>query len=163
MIDDLKLTAAEWHRQQAVDLFNFAWTLIDKLDRTAAEEDLLIHAAHASRYHWGIAGTTVNYLRGDWQIAHVYTLLNLPERALHYAQLCLRQCEANHIGDFDLAFAYEAVARALAAAGQAVEAQQAYRLAAQAGEHIADEEDRQHFQAELAAGPWFGLTLAREK
>ena len=85
MVDDLKFTVAQ-HRQQAVDLFNFTWTLIDKPDRTPVDDDLMIHSAHASRYHWSIAGNVVNYLRGDWQIAHVYTLLNLPERALHYAQ-----------------------------------------------------------------------------
>ena len=111
MSDDLKLTAAEWHRQQAVDLFNFTWTLIDKPDRSSDEEDLMIHTAHASRYHWGVVGTVVNAVRGDWQIAHVYTVLNLPERAVHYAQSCLRQCQEQHIGDFDLAYAYEAVAR----------------------------------------------------
>jgi hypothetical protein len=153
--DDLKLTEAEWHRKQAKDLFNFAWTLIDKPDRTPADDDQMIHAAHASRYHWGLIGDPVNFARGDWQIAHVYTLLNLPERAVHHAQLCVQQCEASQIGDFDLAFAYEALARAHACAGQTVEAQEYYRLAEQAGEQIADEDDRQQFQKELTAGPWF--------
>ena len=155
MADALKLTEAEWHRKQAVALFNFTWTLIDKSDRTPAEADLMVHSAHASRYHWHIAGDVVNYLRGDWQIAHVYTLLNVPGRALHYAQLCLRQCAEHQIGDFDLAFAYEAMARAYACAGQAAEAQHYYRLAGQAGEQIAEEDDRQVFQKNLAAGPWF--------
>ena len=155
MSDDLKLTAAEWHRQQAVDLFNFTWTLIDKPDRSSDEEDLMIHTAHASRYHWGVVGTVVNAVRGDWQIAHVYTVLNLPERAVHYAQSCLRQCQEQHIGDFDLAYAYEAVARAHACAGQIAEAQKYYRLAEQAGHQIAEEEDRQQFQKDLAAGLWF--------
>jgi hypothetical protein len=27
----------------------------------------MIHAAHASRYHWSRAGTTVNLGRGEWQ------------------------------------------------------------------------------------------------
>ncbi len=154
MTNERSLTTAEWHRQQAVDLFNFTWTLIDKTDRTAEENDLMIHAAYASRYHWQIAGAVVNYLRGDWQIARVYTLLRLPERAVHYAQLCLQQCLDNDIGDFDLAFAYEAAARAYACAGQAVEAQHFYRLAVQAGTRIAEEDDRQQFEKELLAEPW---------
>ena len=66
MSDEPKLTEAEWHRKQAVDLFNFTWTLIDKPDRTPDDDDLMIHAAHASRYHWGVVGTPTNYLRGDW-------------------------------------------------------------------------------------------------
>ena len=153
MTEELKLTAAEWHRQQAVDLFNFTWTLIDNPDRTPTDDDLMIHSAHASRYHWSIAGNVVNYLRGDWQIAHVYTLLNLPERALHYAQLCLRQCEVNQIGDFDLAFAYEAVARALACQGDLVEAGKYYRLAEAAEDHIAETDDRELFLSDLRKPP----------
>jgi hypothetical protein len=155
MSHELKLAEQEWHHKQAVDLFNLTWTLIDKPDRTPAENDQMVHAAHASRYHWGVAGSAVNYLRGDWQIARVYTLLNLPERARHYAQLCLQQCQAHHIADFDLAFAYEAVARAFACAGETAGAQAYYRLAEQAGEQIAEEDDRRQFQKELIAGPWF--------
>jgi hypothetical protein len=157
MNDDLKFTAAEWHRQQAVDPFNFTWTLIDKPDRTSPDNDMMIHSAHASRYHWQIAGDVVNYLRGDWQIAHVYTLLNLPERALHYAQLCLRQCEDNQIGDFDLAFAYEALARAQACQGNLIEAEKCYRLAEAAGHPIAEADDRELFFSDLSKPPWFGL------
>ena len=157
MTDEPKLTDAEWHRKQAVDLFNFTWTLIDKLDRTPAEDDLMIHAAHTSRYHWGVVGTTVNYLRGDWQIAHVYTILHQPQAAVHYARRCLDQCLADNVGDFDLAYAYEGLARALACAGHTAEAQQSYRLAGQAGTHIADADDREMFQKDLAAGPWFDL------
>lgn len=157
MSNDLKLTTAEWHRKQAVDLFNFTWTLIDKPVRTSADDDLMIHSAHASRYHWHIAGDVVNYLRGDWQIAHVYTLLNLPARALHYAQLCLRQCEVYQVGDFDLAFAYEAVARALACQGDFGEAKKFYRLAEAVGHQIAEAEDRELFFTDLCQPPWYGL------
>ncbi len=48
----------------------------------------------------------------EWQIAHVYTLLQHPQPALYHAQRCLDQCLAQQIGDFDLAYAYEALARA---------------------------------------------------
>ena len=157
MTEEPKLTEAEWHRKQAVDLFNFTWTLIDKPDRTSAEDDLMIHAAHASRYHWGVAGTVVNYLRSDWQIAHVYTILHQSQATVHYARCCLDQCLAHHIGDFDLAYAYEGMARALACAGKTAEAQQAFRLAEQAGTQIAEADDRELFQKDLAAGPWFDL------
>ncbi len=40
---------------------------------------------------------------------------------------------------------------------QAAEAQECYRLAKRAGAQIAEEEDRQQFQKDLAAGPWFAL------
>ena len=157
MTDEPKLTEAEWHRKQAIDLFNFTWTLIDKSDRTSAESDLMIHTAHSSRYHWGMVGKKVNFARGEWQIAHVYTLLGLTQSALYHAQRCLDQCLADDIGDFDLAYAYEGVARALACGGDRVEAEKFYRLAADAGKMIHAEEDYQQFESDLTAPPWYGL------
>ena len=38
----------EQQRHLAADLFNFAWTLIDKADRTPEEAETMINAAHAS-------------------------------------------------------------------------------------------------------------------
>ncbi len=96
-----------------------------------------------------------NFTRGEWQIAHVYTILGQAQPGLYHAQRCLDQCLAYTIGDFDLAYAYEAAARAHACARQTGEAQQYQQLAEKAGKQIAEEEDRQQFQKDLAAGPWF--------
>ncbi|MCY1139283.1 hypothetical protein OWR29_14885 [Actinoplanes sp. Pm04-4] len=38
-------------RQLAVDLFNGVWTLLEKPDRTAEDDDRMLHMAHASRFH----------------------------------------------------------------------------------------------------------------
>jgi hypothetical protein len=54
----------EEERQLAVDLFNRAWTLIDSDERTAEQDDELIHAAHASRHHWAAVGTVANIAAG---------------------------------------------------------------------------------------------------
>lgn len=148
-------TASDWQRQAAVDSFNLTWRLLEKPDRSAAETDHMIHAAHASRFHWQSAGDVANWLRGDWLLAHVYTLLDQPHTALHFARLCLAQCEANRIGDFDLAYAYEGVARAAACAGNHVEAEKYYRLAEAAGKLIAEDDDRELFLKDLPAPPWF--------
>ena len=51
------------HRQLAVDLFNHVWTLIETPDRTPMQDDEMIHAAHASRYHWGEVGKPQNLAR----------------------------------------------------------------------------------------------------
>ncbi len=76
---------------------------------------------------------------------------------MHYAQLCLRQCETHQVGDFDLAFAYEAVARAWACQGNLGEAEKFDRLAEAAGHQIAEAEDRELFFADLRKPPWYGL------
>ena len=59
--------------------------------------------------------------------------------------------------DFDYAFAYEALARALAANGRIEEGRKALEEARARAEMIAEEEDRQIVDSELARGPWFGL------
>ncbi len=155
--DQPRLTDREWQKKTAIDLFNQTWELIKKPDRTTDDDLEMIHRAHASRYLWGHVGTETNRSRGEWQIAHVYTSLNRAEPALYHAKRCLEICETNHIGDFDLAFAYEALARAQACAGDRSAAQQNYRLAETAGEKIAEQEDRDQFKHDLAQGPWFDL------
>lgn len=139
----------ELHRQLGVDLFNFTWTLIDKSDRTADESDLMIHAAHASAYHWRQVGEPMNFQRSDWQLSRVYALLGRPEAALHHAQRCLEVCQSEGIGDFDLAFAYEAMARAYSESGKRDDARQYLEEAQEAGEMIKKKDDRDYFFAEL--------------
>lgn len=126
----------------AVDLFNLVWNLLDKKDRTKQEEDKMVHAAHASRFHWGEIGTAVNLTRGEWQISHVYSVLNRPQSAIYHAKRFLEICQENNIGDFDLAFAYEAMARAYAVAGKKTDCENYIELAKKAGEKIKSREDK---------------------
>lgn len=138
------------HRQIAVDTFNFVWTLLNKNDRTLEEDDTMVHAAHASRYHWGEVGEPVNFARGEWQVSRVYAVLKRPEAATYHAQRCLDICLANNIGDFDLAFAYEALARAARVAGDQEDTHRYLEQAHAAGKDIAEQDDKQVFDADLA-------------
>lgn len=137
------------HRQLAVDLFNHTWELLDKSERTQADVDEMIHAAHASRYHWSQAGTAVNLTRGEWQISRVYSVLGRGEPAHYHARRSLEICQENKIGDFDLAFAYEALARAASVSGDAKAVKENLALAKAAGEKIAEQDDKEYFFAEL--------------
>ena len=139
----------EMHRQIGVELFNFTWTLIDKSDRTPDESDLMIHAAHASAYHWRQVGEPLNFERSDWQLSRVYALLNRPEPALYHAQRCLEICQSEGIGDFDLAFAYEAMARAKSVGGKHEEAARYLDKARETGKEIEKKDDRNYFFSEL--------------
>jgi hypothetical protein len=80
-------------------------------------------------------------------------VLGRAEPALFHAQECLEICQEHGYGDFDLAFAYEAVARAHAVAGDAAERDKYFKLAQEAGEQIAKEDDKQYFFAELNTVP----------
>lgn len=61
------------------------------------------------------------------------------------------------LGDFDLAYAHEAQARALACLGRMDEA--AVALKAAHAVPIADDHDRAIIEGDLAAEPWYGLTI----
>jgi hypothetical protein len=137
------------HRRFAVDLFNATWDLLEKPVRTIEEDDEMIHRAHASRYHWGEIGAPVNLARGEWQIARVYTVLKHPQSAYYHALRSLEICLANDIGDFDLAYAYEALARVNALRNNINECHHYLKLARKAGETIQEQEDRDHFFKDL--------------
>ena len=66
-------------RALAVGLFNYTWTLLENPDRTKEQDDEMLHAAHASRYHWGEVGEAVNLSRGEWQVSRVYSVLGRAE------------------------------------------------------------------------------------
>lgn len=137
-------------RRVAVDLFNYVWSLLEKQDRTEAEDDAMLHAAHASRFHWAQVGGAENCARGDWQVSRVYAALGRSEPALHHAQRCLQICLSEGLRDFDLAFAYEALARSMAVAGNVAERDRYVQLALTAGTEIAEEDDRKIFDADIA-------------
>jgi hypothetical protein len=83
----------------------------------------------------------------------VNAVLGRSEAAVWHAQRCLDHCEANGIGDWDLAYAYEALARAHGVAGAAREAARFKGLAREAGDRIADPEDREHFDEDYLTLP----------
>ena len=142
-------------RRLAADLFNLVWRLLEKPDRTPEDDETMVHAAHASRFYWGESGKPVNWARGDWQLSRVYATLGRPEPALHHARRCLDLClaHAREIEDWDLPFAYEALARAHAVAGDGDEAARYVALARQAGERIEEADDRQLLLHDLESVP----------
>jgi len=145
------------HRRLGVDLFNHVWKLIEKADRSPAEIDEMIHAAHASRYHWSKAGTNANLGRGEWQVARVYSVLGRGEPAQFHAERCLAYVHAaiaaGDADDWDLAGAYEGSARAAAVAGNRDEAIAWGDKARAALADISDPGDREVIEGDLATVP----------
>ena len=137
-------------RQLAVDLFNHVRTLMTTPDRTPQQDVEMIHAAHASRHHWGEVGTPVNFARGEWQVSRVYSVLGRGEPALVHARLCLETCVEHGIGDFDIAYAHEAIARAYRVLGDQAESTAHAEEARRAADGIADPEDREHAMEDIA-------------
>jgi hypothetical protein len=140
-------------RQVAIDLFNHVWTLLDVTDRTPEQDDALVHAAHASRWHWGRVGGPEQWAVGEWQCSRVYAVLGRGEPALHHARRCLELSTLDGVDAFVEASAHEAMARALAVAGD-LDAARAERNAAYAlAVDLEDDDDRGVIEGDLGTIP----------
>jgi DNA-binding transcriptional MerR regulator len=141
------------HRSLGVALYNDTWRLLEK-ERTPEEDEELVHQAHASAYHWLKAPECQpkNRARSEWLCSRVYAVLGRPEPALHHADRCLQIVQANlkDMDDFDLPFAYEALARASAVAGSSDDAKRYEQEAREAAKRITDAEDKDLVLTDLA-------------
>jgi hypothetical protein len=114
MSDDLPISDEEkFHRTMAVRFFNETWTLLDKQNRTAEEDARMVHLAHASRLHWEFVGSATNLAIGEWQISRVHAVLHQADSALFHAERSLVIAQVNSLEPFHVAYAHEAIARAL--------------------------------------------------
>jgi hypothetical protein len=141
------------HRKLAAELFNGTWTLLENPERTPDDDARMIHMAHASAYHWLQVGTPLNFGRSHWLCSRVYSVLGRPEPALYHAQLAHDICMEHGIGDFDLAYAFEALARAHAVAGNRGESDAWRDRAHAATADVAEAEDRELLLSDLAQIP----------
>ncbi|MEE4194354.1 MAG: hypothetical protein V2J07_04065 [Anaerolineae bacterium] len=137
------------HREYAIELFNKTWELLDKEERTAEDTDHMIHAAHASRYHWGVVGEPIHWQRGEWQVSRVYAVARHPHACLYHAQRCMMITETYEIEGFDRAFAHEALARAYSLMREEALMEMHLALGKQAAEKVEEKEDREYTLGEL--------------
>ena len=112
---------ADTHRQEGAHLFNHVWSLLEAEDRTTAQDDEMLHAAHASRWHWaqtGVPDINQRLAVGEWQCSRVYAVLGRGEPSLHHARRCVDLVEAGGMEDWVAASAYEAMAPRLTHCGR---------------------------------------------
>lgn len=150
MTSDDEGTVNDPERLLAVDLFNEAWTLLETEDRTPDQDERMVGAAHASRFHWEQAGGPEQLAVGDWQIARVYSVLGRAEPALHHANASLARAQAGDVPTWVLASAHEAMARAAHVAGDGDAAGEHADRARRLATTIEDAEDRQVVLDDLA-------------
>ncbi len=129
--------------------FNSAWDLIEKQDRTAADDQMMIVLAQASIFHWTQRPDCDDQRLsvGYWQAARVQCLAGNPAEGARLGEICLGY--SHNLRPFFVAYAHEALARAYAQMGR--EADAALQLAA-ACEHlpmIKDEAARDRVSADL--------------
>lgn len=159
MEEDAKYTLDEAHLMFAKKTNGRVWELLDKRQRTDEEDQEMVHAAHASMFHWLHSGTAIHRQRGEWLVSRVHCVLGQGDEAVRHAQRCLDLTEKHKdlMQDFDVAFAHEGIARAHAVAGNREEARKHIELAREAGGAIEDDEDRKVFLDDFDGGEWHGL------
>lgn len=140
-------------RALAVSLFNRVWELLERADRTTVDDQELVNAAHASRYHWTSIGTARHLAVGDWQISRVYSTLGRPEPAVVHARLCLDNARLVTDEPWLLGSAYEGLARAYAAAGDRAAAQEWKDKAVAQLELVTDPDDREIVERDIESLP----------
>ena len=136
-------------QQEAIRNFDEAWELIDKQNRSKEEDLLALGKAYASLLNWKSAGGPTEEARGEWLISRIYSLLNMGEAAVIHGLNSVNICNLHDIGDFDLAFAYEAVTRGYGIIGDIKEKGKYYAMACEAAENIESSEDKDYFLSEF--------------
>lgn len=151
MAQDPEFDLQAAHKYFSAHCFNSAWDLIDKSDRTPEEAESMIQLGMAAMYHWSQRPdvTDENRSIGFWQIARIYTLLGQVENARHYANLTLKYAKSEGVADFALGYAYEALARAEAAAGDKDQMNAYLAKANQVAAGLTDLESKEMLLADL--------------
>ena len=139
------------HRHFAMSCFNRAWDYLDLAQRDEGEVEEMLHAAHASFWHWLHVPeqTTTNLSIGLWQLARVYAVAGRADDARRWARRCLEQGEAHGLEPFYRAYAHEAAARAERVAGNGAAATPHLAAARALLPKIDDVEDRDRLARDL--------------
>ena len=132
------------HRGLAASCFNQTWEYLRKPEITAKEAEEMIHVSHASFWHWNQVEdhTPLNISIGSWQLARVYAVAGLPERAEYFAQRCVEVGETNDLPPYYVGYGYEASARAKALQGDRKAAQDLISRAKRLAEQVQELDDR---------------------
>lgn len=151
MHDKPTLDIAAAHRHFSVECFNRAWDLIDKPERTPAENEEMVRLTITSTWHWLQRPDCApqNLSVGYWQTSRAYSLVGRAGQARRYGQLSLEAIREAGDLPFYLGYAYEALARAESVAGHAEKVAGYLGLAREAAVRVPDEEARAALLADL--------------
>ncbi len=139
-------------RALASELFNLTWEYMGMQSRTPAEDDSMVHAAHASRWHWGKVGGPEQWAIGEWLCSRVYAVLGRGEQSLFHGQRARDICAEHEVGSFVPASAHEAIARAYCVMGD-MDSARAERNLSYAAAIDLDDDDRAVIEGDLATLP----------
>jgi hypothetical protein len=141
------------HEYFSADCFNRVWGLLDKPSRTPEEDQQMVQLCLASVWHWTERDdcTDTNMSIGYWQASRVYATVGLADEARRYGQLCLEASKGPDILPFYLGYAYEALARAEAVAGNEARAREHLAESRRIAEGLPNPDAKKQLLADLDA------------
>jgi hypothetical protein len=141
---------AAWNQTFAPRAFNEAWALLDLDEPTREDEESMLTATFAQRYHWYQAGTPRNQAIADWQVSRVAAVLGYADLALRFGERSLATCLDHDLDAFVTGFAHEAIARAAADVDDVETFTEHLEAAKEKLAEIEDPEERDVLEADLA-------------
>jgi hypothetical protein len=145
---------AKWNRWFAVECNNRAWRLAEQPSRTPAEDEEMVHAAHAAALHWSKVGTALHEARAAMLLGQVHALVGDGKRALHYARGAFAFVTArDDTPAWEIAFAHAVLANAAAANDERSLHHTHYARAKALGGALTDDEERAIFEATFRTVP----------
>ncbi|HSO50261.1 MAG TPA: hypothetical protein VLS86_06910 [Acidimicrobiia bacterium] len=139
-----------WHRTFAPLAFNETWSLLDLEAPTREEEEEMLAATLAQRYHWYQIGTPRHRAIADWQVSRVAAVLGYAELARRFGERSLALCLEHDLDAFVTGFAHEALARAAAEVDDIDTFTEHLEAAKENLAEIDDPEERDVLEADLA-------------
>jgi hypothetical protein len=144
----------KWHKWFAVECNNRAWRLAEQTARTPAEDEEMVHAAHAAALHWSKVGTALHQARAAMLLGQVHALVGDGKRALHYARESFAFVSAQEdTPGWEIAFAHAVLANAAAANDEHSLHHTHYARAKALGGALNDDEERAIFEATFRTVP----------
>jgi hypothetical protein len=153
MGDTLNIDTEAAHKYFSADCFNRVWGLLDKPSRSPQEDQQMVQLCLASVWHWTERPdcTDTNMSIGYWQASRVYATIGLPDEARRYGRLCLEASKGPDILPFYLGYAYEALARAEAVAGNEAKAREHLAESHRIAERLPNPDAKKQLLADLDA------------
>lgn len=131
----------KWHRWFAVECNNRAWQLAEQQSRSPAEDEEMLHRAHAAALHWSQVGGEPEQARAAMLLGHAHALLRDGKRALKYARQAFDYVASqDDTAPWELAFAHAVLANAAAANDESSLHATHYARAKALGGALSDEE-----------------------
>ena len=146
-----KVNVKAAHKYFSADCFNKTWDYIDLPERTADQEEEMLRLTLASHWHWTQRKDyePTNASIANWQVSRVFALLGQADNARRFALRCLEAIENTDVPPFYTGYAYEALARAEAAAGDEVSMREYIDKARGAAGSVDDEKSKQMLLSDL--------------